>query len=371
MREKFLSGRSRQVVMIGTAPEGKGGVAAVVSVYKNHGLFDRFGIRYVATHRGGSMLQKLWCGLSGGLQLLWLLMNHRVALVHAQVASYGSFKRKSIYLGLARAFGVDTVFHLHGAEFKKFTDEIASAALRRRIVNTIRSSTRVIALSDSWADYLRSIAPGAQVLAVANPVHMPASVSHEHELQGRVLFLGRAEQRKGVFDLLEAFAKVSARVPQARLAIGGDGDLTKVRERIQKLNLADRVEVLGWVAGADKDAQMQRAQVFVLPSYDEGLPMAMLEAMAQGKAIVVTPVGGIPEAVQNGQQGLLVTPGAVDELAQALESLLLAPELRQQLGSAARRRVAERFSTEHVLGLVGGLYQDLGIQPVEAGREQR
>ena len=354
--------------MIGTAPEGKGGVAAVVSVYQRHGLFACYGIRYVATHRGGAMAQKLWCGLIGGLQLLWLLLTGRVSLVHAQVASYGSFKRKGMYLALARAFGVPTVFHLHGAEFKKFTDEIASPALRRRIVHTLQASTRVIALSDSWADYLRGIAPGAQVLAVANPVHMPPAVSRAHEQPGRVLFLGRAEQRKGVFDLLEAFAQLSARVPDARLAIGGDGDLDKVRERIQQLGLVDRVEVLGWVAGADKDAQVQRAQVFVLPSYDEGLPMAMLESMAQGKAIVVTPVGGIPEAVQHGQQGLLVKPRAVDELARALESLLLDADLRQRLGAAARQRVAERFCTEHVLGQVGALYQELGIRPVGGQR---
>lgn len=366
-----MNGRSGQVVMIGTDPEGKGGVAAVVSVYKNHGLFDRYGIHYVVTHREGSLLQKLWRGLSGGLDLLWLLMTRRVALVHAQVASYGSFKRKSFYLAMARAFGVNTVFHLHGAEFKKFADEVASPALRRRIVHTLQASTRVIALSDSWADYLRGIAPSAQVSAVANPVHMPPEVSREQELQGQVLFLGRAEQRKGVFDLLEAFARVSSRVPEARLAIGGDGDLTKVRERIQQLGLGDRVEVLGWVAGAAKDAQMRRAQVFVLPSYDEGLPMAMLESMAQGKAIVVTPVGGIPEAVQNGQQGLLVSPGAVDELAYALESLLLDPELRHRLGTAARQRVADRFCTEHVLGRISALYKDLGIQPVGVSREQR
>lgn len=371
MSETSLHNNSRRVVMIGTAPEGKGGVAAVVSVYKNHGLFDRYGIRYVVTHRAGSLIQKFTCGLSGGLELLWLLMTGKVALVHAQVASYGSFKRKSFYLALARAFGVGTVFHLHGAEFKKFTDEIASPALRRRIVHTVESSSRVIALSESWAEYLRSIAPGARVFSVANPVHMPANVSREQEEQGRVLFLGRAEQRKGVFDLLEAFARLSSRIAGARLAIGGDGDLDKVRERIQQLGLADRVEVLGWVAGADKDAQMRRAQVFVLPSYDEGLPMAMLESMAQGKAIVVTPVGGIPEAVQNGQQGLLVAPGAVNELTQALESLLVSADLRHRLGAAARQRVAERFCTEHVLGQVGALYRDLGIEPVEAPREQR
>lgn len=347
--------------MIGTDPSGKGGIASVVSVYRDHGLFDRYGVHYIATHREGSLFSKLVCGAVGGLGILRLLLGRRLSLIHAQVASYGSFKRKANYLALARFFGVPTIFHLHGAEFKKFTDEIASPRLRRKIVRTLQQSTQVVALSESWADYLRKVAPGIQVCSIANPVFVPAEGSRELEEAGRVLFLGRAEQRKGVFDLLAAFSKVVERRPDSRLAVGGDGDLDRVRERVQELGLGRNVEVLGWVAGDAKQAQMARAQVFVLPSYDEGLPMSMLEAMAHGKAIVVTPVGGIPEAVQHGQQGLLVQPGAVDELASALLLLVDGAELRARLGDAARARVAERFGTVPVLGRIGALYERLGI----------
>lgn len=358
-----VNSRGGEVLMIGTAPEGKGGVASVVSVYRDHGLFERYGVRYVATHREGSLWTKLWCGMRGGLAIIGRLMTGHVAVVHAQVASYGSFKRKSIYLAFARIFGVPTVFHLHGAEFKKFTDELASPRLRRWIVRTLQSSNEVVALSDSWADYLRKIAPGVRVRAIANPVYLPPAVSFEQEEQGRLLFLGRAEQRKGIFDLLEAFALLLEHCPHARLAIGGDGDLGSVRARVTELGIDAQVEVLGWVSGGTKQAQMARAQVFVLPSYDEGLPMAMLEAMALAKPVVVTPVGGIPEAVQHDAQGLIVQPGVVSELEKALRSLITDAELRRRLGDGARARVAERFSTERVLAQVGALYEALGVAP--------
>lgn len=350
-------------VMIGTAPGGKGGIASVVAVYQQHGLFERYGVRYVVSHREGGAFSKVLNAATAGAKLLWLLATGQVAVVHAQVASYGSFKRKAAYLAMARAFSVPTVFHLHGAEFRKFTDELASPALRRRIVTTLQRSTAVIALSDSWADYLRSIAPGARVTAVANPVYLPAQPARDCEQAGRVLFLGRADQRKGIFDLLEAFAALRSRHPQATLGIGGDGDLGKVRARVAELGLQDCVDVLGWLGSEAKQEQLARAQVFVLPSYDEGLPMAMLESMAHGKAIVVTPVGGIPEAVQHGAQGLLVPPGKVDQLAEALEALLSDAALRERLGDGARQRVAERFSTEHVLGQLGALYESLGLRP--------
>jgi glycosyltransferase involved in cell wall biosynthesis len=353
----------KRIVMVGTCPDGKGGIASVVSVYRRHGLFARFDIRYVVSHRERDSLGKLRIAVTAGAKLLWLLATGQVSVVHAQVASYGSFKRKAVYLAMARAFSVPTVFHLHGAEFRKFTDELASPALRRRIVTTLQRSTAVIALSDSWADYLRSIAPGARVTAVANPVYLPGQPDREHEQAGRVLFLGRADQRKGVFDLLEAFAAVRARHPAATLGIGGDGDLGKVRARVAELGLQDCVDVLGWLGSEAKQEQLARAQVFVLPSYDEGLPMAMLESMAHGKAMVVTPVGGIPEAVQHGAQGLLVPPGQVDQLVEALQALLSDAALRERLGNGARQRVAERFSTEHVLAQLGVLYESLGLRP--------
>jgi glycosyltransferase involved in cell wall biosynthesis len=348
--------------MAGTSLNGKGGIASVVSVYQRHGLFERYGVTYVVTHREGGALTKVYCAVSGGAKLLWLLATRQVAVVHAQVSSHGSFRRKAVYLAMARAFSVPTIFHLHGSEFRKFTDELASPRLRRRIVWTLQRSTAVIALSDSWADYLRSIAHGASVRVVANPVVLPHTISREREQARRVLFLGRAGQRKGIFDLLEAFLIVQAGLPGASLAIGGDGDLTKVRSRIAELGLQNCVEVLGWLDGDAKLDELARAQVFVLPSYDEGLPMAMLEAMAHGKAIVVTPVGGIPEAVQHGKQGLLVQPGHVEQLAEALLSLLRSQELRQQLGDGARQCAVERFSTERTLGQLGSMYEEFGVR---------
>lgn len=355
----------REILMIGTAPEGKGGVASVVGVYMAHGLQQRFPLRYISTHREGSRLAKLWCSVSALLRIVALLLSGRVAVLHAHVSSNASFKRKSVYLALARAFGVSTVFHLHGGAFDKFTDQSASPRLRRWIVHSLQRSTRVVALSESWVQYLSRIAPGVKVRAIANPVFMPAlpeGRADPEEQRGRLVFLGRAEHNKGVFDLLQALQLLREQRPDVRLAIGGDGNLEALRAEVHRLGLDAQVEVLGWVVGEAKLQQLRRAEVFVLPSYSEGLPMSMLEAMAFGKAVVVTPVGGIPEAVQHEQQGLLVQPGQPRELADALLRLLQDGELRLRLGQQARQRVAERFGVERVLGQVADLYRELGIE---------
>ena len=123
--------------------------------------------------------------------------------------------------------------------------------------------------------------------------------------------------KNGVYDLLAAVAALAPQFPNVRLAVGGDGDLALLRTRAAQLGIAERLDVLGWIGAQEKADQLARASVFCLPSHAEGLPMAMLEAMAVGKAIVVSRVGGIPEAVVDGDNGLLVPPRDVQALASA------------------------------------------------------
>jgi glycosyltransferase involved in cell wall biosynthesis len=353
---------AKRLLMIGTAPGGQGGVASVVDVYRRSGFFERLDVHYVSTHVGGGRFMKLTWALLGGTRIAALLLSGQVSLVHAHVSSHGSFKRKAVYLALARWLGVPTVFHLHSGGFKTFFDQDASPLLRRWIVHTLQQSTGLVALSESWALYLRSLAPGARVWVIPNPVELPNASALSEGEDGRLLFLGRASESKGIYDLLDAFAAVIQRHPAARLAIGGDGDLQRLRARIHALGLQHHVEVLGWVAGEQKLAQFARCQVFVLPSYHEGLPMGMLEAMALAKAVVVTPVGGVPEAVQDHAQGLMVQVGDVAGLEDALLELLAQPDLRQRLGLAARARVDERFSTVQVLTMIIRMYAELGLE---------
>ncbi|TDP07481.1 glycosyltransferase involved in cell wall biosynthesis [Roseateles asaccharophilus] len=345
--------------MIGTDPDGQGGVASVVAVYRRAGFFPRQGVVYVCTHRGGSLFTKLGRAVLGGGRIALLLLTGRVSLVHAHVSSHGSFKRKALYLALARRCGVPTVFHLHSGGFRRFVEEEASPRLRERVLNTLRTSSHLIALSQSWADYLRTLAPTACISVLPNPVDMPA----QHQLvpgePGRILFLGRASETKGVYDLLTAFADVVKTHAHARLAIGGDGDLGRLRARISELSLDQHVEVLGWVAGEQKFSQFARSQIYVLPSYHEGLPMGMLEAMAFAKAVVVSPVGGVPEAIEHGVHGLLVQPGDVNGLARALSTLLADEQYCQELGTAARARVDACYSTPLVLERLSFIYEQV------------
>jgi glycosyltransferase involved in cell wall biosynthesis len=283
-------------------------------------------------------------------------------VVHVHAASRASFARKSLLLLIARAAGCRTIFHLHGAEFDQFAGAEAGAALRWWIRHTLERSSVVIALSDSWAAFLRGFAPAARIVVVPNSVPLPPAPERAGEQPGRILFLGRADAGKGVFELLEAVAALAPAHPRVHLVIGGVGELDRVRSRAAELGIGERVALPGWINGADKQRELARAQVFCLPSHAEGLPMAMLEAMAAAKAMVVTRVGAIPEAVGDNDSGLLVPPRDIDALSAALATLLRDGALRERLGDSARATVRLRFSTAVVTGQLSALYRELAAQ---------
>jgi glycosyltransferase involved in cell wall biosynthesis len=358
-REAPAKARAARVLMVGTALDGRGGVAAVIAVWRRAGLFEREGVDYVATHREGSRRAKLAGALAGFGQTLAACLRRRPAVVHAHVASHGSFVRKSLLLLLARLAGCKTIFHLHGGGFRRYALEESGPLMRGWIRYTLRMSSVVIALSEGWAGFVHGLAPSAKVAVVPNAVPLPPPLDATLEQPGRILFLGRLEAAKGVDELLDAAARLVPVFPGLRLALGGAGDADGVRRRAAGLGIADHVELLGWVGPEGRDAQLARASVFCLPSHAEGLPMSLLEAMAAGKAVVASSVGGIPEVVRDGENGLLVPPRDAAQLAGALARVLGEGDLRARLGAQARTTIAQHYSTEVVCGQLSALYHEL------------
>ncbi|MES2757508.1 MAG: glycosyltransferase family 4 protein [Pseudomonadota bacterium] len=349
-----------RVLMIGTAPDGRGGVASVIEVLRAGGLFERESVRYLASHRAGSRRAKALAALSALWHTSLACLRARPAVVHVHCASRGSFARKSLLLLIARAAGCRTIFHLHGAEFDLFAGVESGPALRWWIRRTLEKSSVVIALSDSWAAFLRGYAPAARVVVVPNSVPLPPAAGHTQEQPARILFLGRADAGKGVHELLAAVAALAPAFPRLHLVIGGVGELDALRCRADELGIGERVSLPGWLDAGARSRELTSAQIFCLPSHAEGLPMAMLEAMAAAKAVVASTVGGIPEAIADRANGLLVAPGDVAALTAALRELLADGALREQLGDNARATIAQRFSTDAAMTALSALYRELG-----------
>lgn len=350
----------RRIVMLGTSITTQGGVASVLLVYKTAGLFERQGVELIPTHADGGRWRKIIVFIQGFVRYLRLLFRGRIAAVHVHTASRASFWRKSVFMMPAFLMGIPTILHLHGAEFVAFYEDECGRIAKSIVRFVFNHARRVVVLSKTWQRWVNGVCNNPNVCAIYNPVQLPATRTRfETRETQTLLFLGRLGERKGSYDLLRAVARISADFPDLKLLMGGDGEIETVREEAQRLGIGDRVDLLGWVRGSDKTTLLSRASVYVLPSYNEGLPMSVLEAMAAGLPIISTPIGGIPEAVTDGVEGYLVKPGDIDALAAALRRVLSDSNLRRQMGEAAWLKIESVFSVDRIVPQIEALYREL------------
>ena len=358
----------RSVLMVGTDLAGKGGIRAVVQGYLDGGLFERVAGVYIATHRYGSVRTKLTAAIGGWWRVARALRKLDAPLVHVQMASRASFWRKSVVCLMARAAGRPYVVHLHGGEFLQFYQQESGPLARGAIRQVLANAALVIAVSEIWRERVLKICPTAAVEVLTNAVALPDLTRRRAELERTevaptVLFLGDINRGKGTFDLLRAFAQVAGRFPHLRLVCGGVGSIEEVRRLAAQLGVAERLDCPGWLDPERKRAALEAATIFALPSYAEGMPMALLEAMSWGLAAVATPVGGIPQVVTDDRNGLLIAAGDVDGLAAALTRLMSDPALRQRLGAAGRDTIESGFALPTTLARLTQIYRRFGIEP--------
>ncbi len=217
---------------------------------------------------------------------------------------------------------------------------------------TARLADAVVAPSHTTAAELRRDYGVDRVEVIANGVRpAPAPPPHRRELPPVILYSGRLRTRKAVAVLLAAMPRVLAAFPACRLVIVGDGEQgQRVAAAVRARGLTAHVDMAGVLPRAAAMARLAEADVFCLPSIYEGLPLAILEAMAAGLPVVATAVSGNPEAVEDGTTGLLVPPESAAALAAALIALLGDAERRRAMGEAGRARVAERFAIDRIAG---------------------
>lgn len=356
--------RCRSVLMVGTHLDGMGGVRAVVKGYVDSGLFERYHCVYVASHRAGSHWVKITTALKAWARVAVLLRKLDAPLVHVQTASRGSFWRKFVVCLLARAARRPYIVHLHGGGFTRFYENESSSFGRRLIRSTLAHAALVIALSEEWREQLLKICPSARVEVLHNGVAIPdtARLRRLEDQETTLLFLGHLLRDKGVYDLVRAFALIARRFPRLKLVLGGVGNVEEVRKLAQQLEIPNRVSCPGWLGPERKLAALASSTAFVLPSYAEGMPMALLEAMSWRLPVITTPVGGIPRVIENGVNGLLLAPGDIEGLAGALRRLLEDPALRERLGSAARATIENHFSLPDAMEKLGRIYSRFGLE---------
>jgi len=256
------------------------------------------------------------------------------------------------------------IITMHGG--KRFANRWRRRAALRWAV---RHSGAAVAVSRSAANFLETSLKLAKnsVRVIANGIDFrpghPARVREELDLaagEPLIVAVGNLYTVKGHIILLKALAALTKRIPGVawKAAIVGRGDQEQaLNDFLRDAALADRVKLLGY--RSDVPDILASADIWCMPSFSEGLPLSLLEAMFAGKAIVASRIGGIPEAVDEGKEGLLVPPGDVDGLAASVERLLLDTRYREALGKAAYARAMRDLRLDLTLDKYEQLYRSV------------
>ncbi len=346
-----------KVLMAGPGLSLKGGIVSVVKGYQEAGIAARCkDFRYLGTIQGTAAAAK---AATFGMALCkFRMIVDRYDVVHLHTSKGGSLKRKTMLAKIAAEHGKKVILHEHNGEFRR-DFEAGDHAYRGGVRAAFDVADKVVVLSEEWRDYFAdNVCPADKLVVAHNGVAVPAMPCEPCSRQD-VLFLGRLDANKSPDVLLRASREVLKTHQGMRLLFGGDGYPERYEALARELGIAENCEFLGWVSGDAKEELYQRAGVYCLPSKHEGMPMGVLEAMAHGIPTVATPVGGVPQIIRDGENGLLVPVDDVEGLSRALCCLVDSPSLRQELGSAGRETVKNEFCVDSCVDKLVCLYEEL------------
>jgi glycosyltransferase involved in cell wall biosynthesis len=323
-------------------------------------------LRIIDTRGPGGRGMAVPMFLAACAKFLWLGLSGRTQLVHAHMTTRGSAARKTFLCWLAMAMGIPVILHMHGADFVPFFRRL-HPALRAPLRTVLLRARHVVVLGHAWRDFLvREVGLRPDRISIV-PNGVPQCHATPPKPQGvpHILFLGRLCARKGVPDLIAALASPHLRALPWHATIAGDGNAAPYRAMLSWHRLDCRVAVPGWADRAETARLLASADMLVLPSYHEAMPLSVLEALAAGVPVVATPVGSLPDILKNEENALLVPPGDPAALADAIARLLRSKELRLSLAQAGYETFRQKLEIGAVAERIAALYRKT-VAPAEA-----
>lgn len=343
-----------KVLMIGPDRSVHGGISGVVNNYYDAGLDRLIDLCYIGTMVEGSKGKKLVQAVRAYFRFLCKLSHYEI--VHVNMASDSSYYRKSVFIRTAKACRRKVVIHQHGGDFQSFYEKELSDRGRRSVKKVLSMGDAFLVLGTAWKDFFGTIIDRERITVLPNAIRIPEGMAKQYGTH-RILFLGRMCRAKGIGELLSVMPKLRGLYPDVRLYLAGIWEEQDLQDAA--MALGESVVDLGWISGAEKQRYLQECDIFVMPSYFEGQPVSVLEAMANRCGIVASRTGGIPDLILEGETGLLAEPGDEEGLAQGLLRLLGDAGLCRMLGENACSKVRAEFAIENNIKQLLSVYEEI------------
>ncbi len=329
-----------------------GGIAQVVYSYDKY-VFEN--CKTLRIKKGSNV----WIGrffiITSILKLIALLLFDRnIKIVHIHTASYNRFYFNTFYSRIAKFFKKKVIMHIHGGGFAEYYNTNP-----KWIKSKLLECDVVVALTNSWKLFFENTVGCNNVVQIDNIVEPPQYIQTKTDSGCKhFLFLGKVCREKGVFDLLEVInEKKNELNGKMVLHVGGGGEIEKLKKYIEENSLENIVKFEGWVSGDKKISLLNSCDTYILPSYAEGLPISILEALSYGHYILSTNVGGIPEIITCKDEGILITPGDKQALYSSIKHIIEDKEIINT--RTIRITKALKHQPENISKVLTAIYQKL------------
>ncbi|MFC1806934.1 glycosyltransferase family 4 protein [Candidatus Omnitrophota bacterium] len=390
MRPKYTNNKptgQRKILIVGPVPPPYGGIATYIKNLIESDIKNRYQLLLFNTHApmravGATVVPKRAYSelFKQGMQRALLLMRHafisftmyfitliirRPHIVHIHTCSFWGFWRSAAYLVAAKATCCKVVFHIHGS-IDIFYQKESRCLGRFLIRKTLNLADINIALSEELRNFISKIT-SAKVVAVHNGIDTD-KFCHQLNVQNkkrvydkkkRIITIAPLCHDKGTFDILKSIPLVTKKQSDILFVFIGRGSTESFMNICKEQRIEAYTQFMGPVSDEEKIEQLSSADIFILPSYAEGQPIAILEAMFFGLPIIASAIGSIPEVIHNGENGYTIKPGDFNALSEKIMTLISDDELRKRVGLANRRLVEEKYNVKNVFIKVNEIYESL------------
>ncbi len=340
----------KKTLIIATSPHTRGGITSVVRAHSQGKQWDKYHCYWLTSHRDGNAFLKLVYIVRA--LLLGLLLIPFYGIIHIHFSEPPSAIRKMLFLIISKLYRKKVIVHFHS--FSVDTTIKGKYAWVYRYL--FLHADAAIVLSNYWKQVVdEEYHLGEKIKVIYNPCTTTKYKTH-YKKENSILYAGTLNHRKGYADLIRAFSKIAMNHPEWKVVLAGNGEIEEGKRLAKELSVDSQVQFLGWVNGEQKDAAYQSASIFCLPSYAEGFPMAVLDAWAYGLPVITTPVGGIPDIAEDGENLLLFNPGDINKLSGCLEALINSGVMRETLSKASLHLAQTTFNIETINNQIGALY---------------
>lgn len=350
-----------RVLVVATSRKTRGGITSVIKALETGAQWKKYHCRWIETHQDGPTWRKIFYLLRALVQFAFFIPFYD--MVHIHTADKASATRKWIFASVAKLFRKKLLVHIHLASERSLLD----SNVNQRLLKLLRLADGIIVLSPQWKRNLLKVMPDAENIThvLYNPC-FPVNRDNSISKKKQILLAGTICRRKGYDTALKGFSLVAKKYPDWKIVFAGNpyllegfDELEDGKRLAKEYGIEKQVEWLGWISGETKERVFNETSIYCLASTGEGFPMAVLDAWTYGLPCVMTPVGGIPDLVKEGEQGLLFPVGDSVKMAEALDQMMENEKLREHIVSQTDKLVATTLNINAICCRLDCIYQSI------------